>query len=599
MPQTIRNPVEWLVDELREMAGGVGLAGRSVQRTSTHLVSAPLIVHRIGVGDLKEVLVKGFDDFGAYRTDIIFLIVIYPIISLVIITAAFNRELIPLLFPLASGSVIMGPFVGVFLYEMSRRRELNFERHHPDSHSWANALSVLRSRNFGAIMLLGLMLVGLYLVWLGVAWWLYWAINGPQPLYSLGRFVQDLFVTQAGWWLIALGCGIGFLFAVLALMVTVVSFPLMLDRDVGLVTAVTTSIRAAVANPIPMAAWGLIVGGGLVLGAIPLFIGLVVVMPVLCHATWHLYRKLVPRQAAAPPPHHHRKVVRPAPQAVSADTLESSVDEGQTVALVLLAVAAGSILFHLVSPWWWTEIASNWNYIDHTITITFWITGFVFTAILVFMAYCVWRFHHRPGRQAAYEPESKKMESWLTAGTTVGVAAMLAPGLIVWNQFITVPEAATELEVVAQQWQWNYRMPGKDGKLGAFDTKHVTTENPLGLNPNDPHGQDDIVVQAEDLHLPAGKPVKVLLRSVDVLHDFYVPEFRAKMDMIPGMVTYFWFTPTRNGTFDVLCAELCGGGHAYMRGRVVVEGEIEYQAWLGQHQTFAQSLPAQNKQAAN
>jgi cytochrome c oxidase subunit 2 len=599
MPQTIRNPIEWLSDEVREMAKGVGLASRSLQRTSTHLLSRRLAVSRITVADLREVLVKGFDDFGAYRTDIIFLIVIYPIISLVIGAAALHHELIPLLFPLASGSLIMGPFVGVFLYEMSRRRELNAQRHHEDSHSWANALGVFRSRNFGAIMLLGAILVAMYLVWVGVAWWLYRTISGPQPLYSVGRFVQDLFLTEAGWWLIGAGCGLGFLFAALTLVITVVSFPLLLDREVGLVTAVSTSIRAAAANPIPIAVWGFIVGAGLVIGAIPLFIGLVVVMPVLCHATWHLYRKLVPRQAPAPPPHHHRKAAGQPQLGASVDTLEDTIDEGQIVALVLMAVAAGSVLFHLVSPWWWTPIASNWNYIDHTITITFWITGFVFTAIVLFMAYCVWRFHHRPGLTAAYEPESRKTELWLTAGTTVGVAAMLAPGLFVWHQFITVPETASQIEIVGQQWQWNLRLPGKDGKLGAFDAQHITDQNPLGLNPNDPNSQDDIVIQAEDFHLPIGKPVKVLLRSIDVLHDFYVPEFRAKMDMIPGMVTYFWLTPTRTGTFDVLCAELCGGGHAYMRGRVVVEDEADYQAWLGQHQTFAQSLPPPKKQAAN
>ncbi|HEV8391163.1 MAG TPA: DUF2189 domain-containing protein [Dongiaceae bacterium] len=580
------------------MAKGVGEASRSLQRTSTHLRSPPLAINRIAVSDLKEVLVKGFDDFGAYRTDIIFLIVIYPIISLVIVTAAFHYEMIPLLFPLASGSVILGPFVGVFLYEMSRRRELNFARHHEDNHSWANALSVIRSRNFGTIILLGLILVAIYLVWLGAAWWLYRVINGPQPLYSVSRFVQDLFTTQAGWWLIGAGCALGLAFAALTLVITVVSFPLLLDREVGLATAIMTSIRAAAANPIPIAAWGIIVGGGLVIGAIPLFIGLVIVMPVLCHATWHLYRKLVPRQAPAPPPHHHRKAVAGALAAPSIDTLEAKTDEGQIVALVLTAVAAGSVLFHLVSPWWWTPIASNWNYIDHTITITFWITGFVFTAIVVFTAYCVWRFHHRPGVHAAYEPESKKTELWLTAGTTVGVAAMLAPGLIVWHQFITVPETASQIEVVGQQWQWSFRLPGKDGKLGAFDAQHITAENPLGVNPNDPNGQDDIVISAEDMHLPVDKPVKVLLRSIDVLHDFYVPEFRAKMDMIPGMVTYFWLTPTRTGTFEVLCAELCGGGHAYMRGRVVVDQQGDYQAWLGRQQTFAQSLPAQNKQAA-
>ena len=175
---------------------------------------------------------------------------------------------------------------------------------------------------------------------------------------------------------------------------------------------------------------------------------------------------------------------------------------------------------------------------------------------------------------------------------------MLAPGLVVWHQFITVPDAAAEIEVSASNGS---------GAIGcrartASSARSIHSTSPprirSALNPGDPNGQDDVVVQAEDLHLPTGKPVKVLLRSIDVLHDFYVPEFRAKMDMIPGMVTYFWFTPTRTGTFDVLCAELCGSGHAYMRGRVVVEEESEYQAWLGQQQTFAQSMPLPKKQAA-
>src|SRR5918992_2346371 len=134
------------------------------------------------------------------------------------------------------------------------------------------------------------------------------------------------------------------------------------------------------------------------------------------------------------------------------------------VALILLLVAAGSVLFHIVSPWWWTPIASNWGYIDDTINLTFWITGFVFTAIILFMAYCVYRFRHEKGRRAVYEPEHKKLEWWLTIGTGVGVAAMLAPGLFVWNQFITVPREASEFEVLGQQWQWSYRFPGKDGR---------------------------------------------------------------------------------------------------------------------------------------
>jgi cytochrome c oxidase subunit II len=266
-------------------------------------------------------------------------------------------------------------------------------------------------------------------------------------------------------------------------------------------------------------------------------------------------------------------------------------DAGRTdvaVALVLLLVVVGSILFHILSPWWWSPIASNWGYIDQTIVITFWITGAVFSAVVLFMAYCVYRFRHKEGSKAAYEPESKRLEWWLTIGTAVGVAAMLAPGLYVWSQFVTVPDDATEVEVVAQQWQWNYRLPGADGKLGTADNRLVTYENPLGVNPDDPDGQDDIIIEAGELHLPIDKPVKMLLRSLDVLHDFYVPEFRAKMDMVPGMVTYFWFTPTKTGTFEVLCAELCGTGHGYMRGTVLVDTEVDYQAWLQGQSTFAE-----------
>lgn len=258
------------------------------------------------------------------------------------------------------------------------------------------------------------------------------------------------------------------------------------------------------------------------------------------------------------------------------------------VALLLVLVAVGSVVFHFLSPWWWTPIASNWSYIDDTIIITFWITGVAFVAVILFMAYCVFRFRHQEGRRAVYEPENKKLEWWLTIGTGVAVAAMLAPGLVVWHQFVTVPDGASEIEVVGQQWQWSYRLPGKDGRLGTSDTRNVSYDNPLGLNTNDANGQDDVVIQGGDLHLPVGKPVKVLLRSIDVLHDFYVPHFRAKMDMVPGVVTYFWFTPTRTGTFDVLCAELCGVGHALMRGKVVVQQESDYQAWLQGQQTFAQ-----------
>jgi cytochrome c oxidase subunit 2 len=169
---------------------------------------------------------------------------------------------------------------------------------------------------------------------------------------------------------------------------------------------------------------------------------------------------------------------------------------------------------------------------------------------------CRWVFGTHKGRQAAYNPENKKLEWWLSVGTAIGVAAMLAPGLVVWHQFVTVPADATEVEVMGQQWQWSYRLPGKDGRLGTSDARNVSSDNPMGLNPNDAYGQDDIVIENDDLHLLVGKPVKILLRSIDVVHDFYVPEFRAKMDMIPGSVTYYWLTPTRTYIRGSLCGTL-------------------------------------------
>ena len=263
------------------------------------------------------------------------------------------------------------------------------------------------------------------------------------------------------------------------------------------------------------------------------------------------------------------------------------------VVIALVLVTVGTVLFHFLAPtigWWWTPIASNWGYIDDTIIITFWVTGVVFVVVVLFMAYCVFRFRYQKGKRAKYEPENKKLEWWLIGLTSVGVAGMLAPGLFVWNQFVTVPEEATEFEVLGQQWQWSFRLPGKDGVLGTTNARNVSDDNPFGLNPNDPNGQDDILIDGDDMHLPIDKPVKVLLRSLDVLHDFYVPQFRAKMDIVPGMVTYFWFTPTRTGTYDVLCFELCGIGHYAMRALVVVEEESAYQEWLQEQSTFAQSL---------
>jgi cytochrome c oxidase subunit 2 len=270
------------------------------------------------------------------------------------------------------------------------------------------------------------------------------------------------------------------------------------------------------------------------------------------------------------------------------------------LAVVIVLLVIGSLVFHFASPWYFTPLASNWDTIDFTVDVTFWVCGVVFVLVNLFTAYCVVRFRSRKGHNTAhYEPESKRLEIILTVVTSVGVAAMLTPGLFVWGDFVTVPDDATEFEAMGKQWHWSFRLPGADNTLGRSDVRHMSVDNPLGVDPEDPNGQDDLIIASPIMHLPVNEPVKALLRSTDVLHDFAVPQFRVKMDLVPGLVTYQWFTPTVPGTYDVLCEEHCGVGHFAMRGRVVVDEPAQYQAWLASVPTFAQtqSVPVGNATA--
>ncbi len=268
-----------------------------------------------------------------------------------------------------------------------------------------------------------------------------------------------------------------------------------------------------------------------------------------------------------------------------------------SLAIALFLLVIGTVILHFVFAyyfdWWFTDLAADWAGIDLTVYVTLWVTGLVFVAINAFMAYCVWRFRHKPEHKAVYEPENHRLEIILTVVTTVGVVVMLAPGLFYWAVFVNVPEDAHEYEVLAQQWQWQYRYPGADGVLGAADTSLVSESNPFGINPEDPNGLDDIVVNDPQMRLPVNEDAHLLFRSNDVLHNFTVPQFRVKMDLVPGLVSYMWLTPTEVGTYDVLCEELCGIGHFIMRGQVVVDTRQDFDAWLATQPTFAetQSMP--------
>lgn len=268
------------------------------------------------------------------------------------------------------------------------------------------------------------------------------------------------------------------------------------------------------------------------------------------------------------------------------------------LAVVVVLLVIGTVIFHFSQafggPWYFTDLAADWGTIDLTINITFWVTGIVFIVVNLFMAWCVYKYRHKEGHKAVYEPENHKLEWGLTIITTIGVVAMLAPGLFVWAQFVNPPEDALEYEVLGQQWQWQFRYPGADGQLGAADVLNVTETNPFGINPDDPRGQDDVVVNDPDMHLAVNQPVRAWLRSHDVLHNYTVTQFRVKMDLVPGLASYLWFDPTEVGTYDVLCEELCGIGHYIMRGSVTVETQEEFDAWIATQPTFAETQALAN-----
>ncbi|WP_300441838.1 DUF2189 domain-containing protein [uncultured Mameliella sp.] len=282
MPQTIGNPGTWL-------ASAFGLAGRHAADSAQTLGSedsTPPRTRHLTNQDLRDALSVGWRDFQQCRTDVMFLVLLYPVIGIVLTLAALNMDLVPLIFPLIAGFALLGPVTAVGVYEISRRREQGEEI------GWLGALKVVESPRFASILVMGIYLAVIFCLWLVVAGHLYGATLGPEAPVSIGAFLGDL-ASGPGLVMIVLGCAIGGVFALAVLATSVVSFPLLLDRAVGLPVAVLTSVRVTRENPRVILTWGAIVTVGLVLGSIPALIGLVIVLPVLGHATWHLYRRAV------------------------------------------------------------------------------------------------------------------------------------------------------------------------------------------------------------------------------------------------------------------------------------------------------------------
>ena len=284
MPSTIGNPFSWGVRK-------VGAAGRGLSHAARHAggddTTGLPTLRTIGWEDIRVALRLGLADFAAFRTDVMAACLLYPVIGACLIWFASHQGVLPLVFPLVSGFALLGPVAAIGLYELSRRREAG------ETPSWTDAFSVVHAPGFGAIVLLGCGLAGLFVLWLLAAWILHSATMGTQTYAGAMPFLREVLSTSGGWAMILIGIPLGFGFALVALAVSVISFPLLIDRDLGLPRAVVTSVQLTRQNPVTVLSWGAVVTAGLVLGALPMLLGLAVTLPILGHATWHLYRRAV------------------------------------------------------------------------------------------------------------------------------------------------------------------------------------------------------------------------------------------------------------------------------------------------------------------
>ncbi|WP_135502405.1 DUF2189 domain-containing protein [Roseovarius aestuariivivens] len=285
MVKTIGNPLSWL-------GQGLSSAGRTVGDATGALsgeITEPPKVNALSEDDLRDALRKGYADFSRFRSDVMFLVLLYPIIGICLSLIAFHAALLPLLFPLGAGFLLLGPIVAIGLYEMSRQAETR------DDVNWSAAFSVLRAENIGPVLVMALYLLALFVLWILAAMQIYAWTLGPEPPASVGGFLMDVVTTGPGWAMIIVGMGVGAVFAALVLAISLTAFPMLIDRRVGLTVAIGTSLNVIRKSPVTVAKWGFIVAVMMLLGTLPFFLGLIIVLPILGHATWYIYRAAVPR----------------------------------------------------------------------------------------------------------------------------------------------------------------------------------------------------------------------------------------------------------------------------------------------------------------
>ena len=494
-------------------------------RTSVHPT-----IRNIGPPDLFEALRKGLDDFNTKPSHILLLVVIYPLLALIAARVAAGYDMLPMVFPLLSGFALIGPVAAIGLYELSRERENGQEM------SWEQAFKVIYSPSLRAIVLLSLVLGAIYFAWLGTALLIHYLIFGSVVPASIGDFVWQVLATPKGWALILIGCGVGFVFAVTVLAIAAFSFPMVLDRNVDARTAIETSVRAFRQNPVTMLIWGVIVAGSLLVRLNP-------AVRRACRGD----AGARPRHLAPLPPDNWpvkawgRVAGKPLsllPESPSRmiEGVGVSYGPGLGAAFSCCRVRRLSLL----------ECPGGGRRSPRT--------GAISTI---------------PSASPSGSPASSSSPSccsWpiassasATAGQTGRLRAGEQEARVVaddrhrrsasrpcWRRACSsgtssspCPRARPRSRSSASNGSGATGCPARTASSARSDTRNVTAENPLGVNPNDPNGQDDVVIEGGEMHLPIGKPVKVLLRSVDVLHDFYVPEFRAKMDMVPGIGDLF------------------------------------------------------------